>query len=903
MNKELQKTLTVGSFLPAYVVNSLKKGGKVKGNTTFTGTLFYADISGFTKLSEDLAKIGREGAETLTGIINEYFETLIYLFADNGGDIYRFGGDAIFGFFPDGKQAGSSVKHALKASMEAISFIKGKNKIKIGKSTFPIRMHIGLTHGNIYFQDLGSDYFLGGKASYDLMKMVDLAKAGEIAVNSAIKKFAKELKFTSPQRGTWLLSPPFVKAKTLVPAKTKVTETGDYAVIRGKMEGYIPVWLKRRIDLNPFFAPKDGEHRNIAVLFIHFKGFDFDNTPKESSKLLKDFYKTLDNLSNKYDGFLNKIDIYERSVRILLVIGFPNAHEDINKRAVQLAYELKNSKASEKLEVSIGINGGFAFATPVGTDHRREYTVMGDTVNLTARLASGASHGMIEVSKAIFDSTSSLFKYKALGEKKFKGKTKGIPIFRLQDKAETSAANVSKWLSESSKIVGRGKELAKAYRNLKSASSTKGRILGITGEAGMGKSRFTKEVVKRLNKLNFSIKEGACLSYGANLSYYPWISVMNSLLKIEANETKAAKKKKLQTALRALGTEYVKLLPIVGEAMGIDFPENEISKHIGPKIRKQRFFDIVLRLVKDQAKIAPLTIIIDDIHWIDSVSMELIEHVSANIDADRVLLLLVFRPLQGDFEFRKRSNYAEIPVAELDNKGVEELVGNLLNVDKLPGDFKKLIIKRSQGNPFYAEEIVKSLVEQGFIKEKLPGKWEFTGDANKIDIPDTIEGVILTRIDRLDLLERDVIQTASVLGREFDEEILTGLYSADMDLSKILDNLGKLDIILKGEQSESNKYIFKHIFTQEVSYGTISFAKRRELHSKVGIYIEDKFSKRRDEYLGIMSYHFHSAKDYDRSLLYSVLAGEKAKAVYANEEAVQFFTRAIESYEEMTDQQ
>ena len=210
-----------------------------------------------------------------------------------------------------------------------------------------------------------------------------------------------------------------------------------------------------------------------------------------------------------------------------------------------------------------------------------------------------------------------------------------------------------------------------------------------------------------------------------------------------------------------------------------------------------------------------------------------------------------------------------------------------------------MIIQKTQGNPFYTEEIIKSIIEQGFIEKDKKGKWAFTGNVKKLNLPDSIEGVILSRIDRLEIKERDALQIASILGREFDFELLAGVYKHRKELVEIFDNLHSLDIVKKEKTKEITRYFFKHIFTQEVAYDTISFEKRRELHKKVGAYIERKSKKNLQDVLGLLSYHYYRAESYEKSLVFSVEAGDKAKKVYANEEAIEFYTRAIDSYEKL----
>jgi adenylate cyclase len=339
-------------------------------------------------------------------------------------------------------------------------------------------------------------------------------------------------------------------------------------------------------------------------------------------------------------------------------------------------------------------------------------------------------------------------------------------------------------------------------------------------------------------------------------------------------------------------------LPVIGEVMSVPFPETSLTKFLDAKIKKQRVFDIVFDFMKYIARSKPVNIIIEDVHWADTASMELVNYIGRNIEDKAILLTLVHRPLKKKEEFMEKEFCTPIALKELTREDSLELVKNLLNIKDIAKGFRDLIIEKSQGNPFYIEELVKSLIEQGYVVEEK-GTWKFTGDVKKLQLPDTVEAVILSRIDRLDLQERDVLQVASVLGREFDDFLISGIYPDAELLKRSLRNLQRLDLIRQEKGEKQLRYFFKHIMTREVAYGTLSFARKQDLHRQTGVYIEGELKERKEEFLGLLSYHFYAGGDFDKSLLYSVEAGEKAKRVYANEEAIEFFTRAIDSYEKL----
>ncbi|MCK4233972.1 AAA family ATPase [candidate division WOR-3 bacterium] len=897
-DEKVKKVSAFLSFLPQKIVNSKILNQKPANYEILPVTLFYGDISGFTAMSEKLAKLGKEGSEEVTKIINHFFEALIKVIMSWGGDIYRFGGDAILAIFIDDKLRYPKEIRAFEAAKQIINFVKEHKRIVTRKGSFQIKIHCGITSGRVYFKDLENDFFVGGILSNQLLKIVERAKAGEIVVNSGVQKMAKD-EFKTSGKNIWKWKkkksrPRYLEKKRGIVQIMK----GKESHVIGAVSPYLTEWIRERINLKPSFDPKDGEHRKVTSVFLHFTGIPYEKDPERSSLLLKGFYKLLRETSERYGGYLNKLDVTSNGERAIIIFGFPVALEDDERRAALFAYELLNKSfiKSKGLDLRVGINSGSVFSGPVGSNLRREYTVMGDSVNLTARIASSAKKGEILITESVFNKVFEFFDYKPVIPKALKGKKEKVRLYRILQKKVVDKSLLSKWLSESEKIVGRAKETKKIKELISAAKKGKGQILVIKGEAGIGKSRLTQELIKELKKSRFKIFEGDCISYGSAFSYHPWVDILTDFFDILHDDTLKERKKKIRKKMVKVDRKLSEWFPIIGEIMGVSFPETTLTKFLDAKIKKQRVFDITFDFMKYITKKKPVSIIVEDLHWADTASMELVNYIGRNIKNKPFLFVLVYRPLKEKEEFTERSYTTQITVKELTKDDSLNLVKNLLAIKDIPQDFRKLIIEKSQGNPFYIEELVKSLIEQGYVVEER-GIWKFTGDIKKLQLPDTVEAVILSRIDRLDIHQRDVLQVASVIGREFVDFLIKGIYPDLVNLNKSLRNLNHLDLIKKEKGKKQIRYFFKHILTREVAYETLSYARRRELHKKAGIVIEEELKDRRKEFLGLLSYHFFEGCDYEKSLIYSVEAGEKAKRVYANEEAIEFFTRAIESYE------
>lgn len=889
-------------FLPQKVLSTQFVDTRRRTYEILDAALLFADISGFTAMSEKLTALGREGSEEVTKIINGYFTPLIDIIVDWGGDIYRFGGDAIFSFFPQQRILPAGVR-ALYAARQALEYVRRNRAVRTRTRTFKIDMHIGITRGPVFFKDLKSDFFIGGDTAFHLMTLVDKASGGEIVVDAGVREEAESDRFRKIEKRIWKYLG--TKSGHRMPSRPKKTIIGGAIPSRLMQEklvalrAYVPPWLYQRLAMKPVFDQKDGEHRKVAVAFMHFSGIPYDKDPRQAAGYLERIHEALLTTINAYDGWLNKIDLYKDSARVLVVFGFPLAHEDCEQCAALFAHDIMDHPALKGVAVRIGLNAGFVFAVPVGSQLRREYTVMGDTVNLAARLAAKATCQTIVVSDSIFNNTYALFHYASRGKKEFKGKKTLVAIYEQGAKKQVNKKTLSRWLSESAQLVGRKKELQVFQAVITRVKKSFGQICGITGEAGMGKSRLAQEFLAMLELAKSQVLTGACVSYGRALSYHPWITLLNEFFGILPSDDPTMQKRKIQRVAQRVNKKLLDWLPIIGEVLGVSFPENKLTRFLDAKIRKQRFFDIVFDFIKYKAQRMPLCILLEDVHWADSVSMELINYIGRNIGERKILLLLVYRPLISKDEFKEKEYFSEIAVRELTQTETVQLAGSLLTIKSLPDAFRAIIIEKAQGNPFYVEEIVKSFIEQGLVFEDAKGKWQFSSELKTIRIPDTVEGVILSRIDRLEINDRDVLQTASVLGREFDEFILHGIYHDTVNLKRSLGNLKLLDLLSSEKQRGEVHYAFKHVLTQEVAYDTLSFAKKRELHRKAGNFIESTLKARKEEFLGLLSHHFYQGLDYDKALFYSVEAGEKAKKVYANEEAIEFFTRAIDSYEKL----
>jgi class 3 adenylate cyclase len=879
----------------------LAKGVKIEA------AILLVDVSGFTTLSERLSRTGKEGAEEVTGIINGYFSPLIKIAAKYGGDLVRFGGDSITVIFEiQSGETASKERRALQAAHDMSEFVKNFAEVKTSIGSFPVGLHLALHTGSFTACQVGQardgmQYLLAGQAAAVAAELEEEALSGEIIISQAIFDLLKsEIKTEPKKNGMYRLTG---LQSAAIPGSEQVEkEEQDPAVLAHKIQtlaGYLPPWLYQRLMDDPKGGGQSGEHTRVTVLFLNFYGLDFDRDASSVAKL-QNYFQVLQETVRSYDGYINKIDTGINGQRAMILFGAPQSHEDDEVRAVLCGLEMLSHQefGYGGMNQKFGINSGYVFAGTVGSQLRREYTAMGDEVNLAARLMGSAQEGQLLITAATNRKSRNKFEAASLGEQQFKGKVHPIHIYQVTAKKDGSDDIFAKWISESKAIVGRAQERELLGQVIEKVISGKGQVVSIVGEAGIGKSRLTRDLTSRWMEHGYTLFGGSCQSYGMAISYLPWSELMESYLGLKKTDGPEEKSRKIEKTLEIIDPQLKDWAPIVGEIVGVPMPETQLTKSLDAKLRQQRLFDLVLDIVSWGASQEPLMLILEDLHWADSASMELLNYVARNIGDKPILLCLVYRPLEAQHEFMSKDYHHALNLRELTSEESLELVRSLLAIEGMPEELEQLILKKSQGNPFFVEEVVKSLIEQKVVDQK-DGKWQVVAsEVRNVNIPDTVQGVIKSRVDRLHFETKEVLQFASVIGREFDLRLLTGIYDKKAELKPILADLNRFDLVLlEGEE----QYIFKHIMTQEVAYDSLPFAKRRELHNTIGDRLEDLHQDKIEEAFGLLAHHYFHAHNWEPAFFYSVEAGDKAKKVYANQEALAHYDRALEVFDKMAE--
>lgn len=580
---------------------------------------------------------------------------------------------------------------------------------------------------------------------------------------------------------------------------------------------YLPERVVEKILLNPGSAKVEGEHRLVTVLFADLSGFTHlseelskqgKKGAEEITEIVNNYFTKMLDIVSKYGGTVDKF----MGDAILVLFGAPVAHEDDPERAVRAAIDMQSamkvfesmetSQGIFSLQMSVGINTGLVVAGNVGSEKRMEYTVMGDNVNLAARLEQRANAGEILISETTYEKVKEIFDMQALSPEKVKGKDKPVQMYRvLRFTHRYHQEKIHSITGAQLKMIGREKEVALLEELWKKSLSGKGQIVSIIGDAGIGKTRLNYEFRNKYIRPGTSLwLEGKSLSYGASMLYWVIIDLLRVFFQIEDTNSKETIKEKISLKLSELGIE--KYIPFVCNLFSITFPDS-ILEYLDAKAIKQNTFDAVRNCFILWSQKEPTILVFDDFHWIDSASLELLQHILLKIGDARIFIICSWRKTERDLaKMFKHENYTELHLSELSHPETESFAKSILDSDALPAELKKFILEKSGGNPLYLEELLNSLIEKGALK-KTPSSegWRLVSKISDLEIPDTIEGIVMSRLDNLDEKVKSVVQTASVIGKRFHYQILKHVsetYSGGaQDLNKCLNMLTEKDILYK----------------------------------------------------------------------------------------------------------
>jgi class 3 adenylate cyclase/tetratricopeptide (TPR) repeat protein len=693
-----------------------------------------------------------------------------------------------------------------------------------------------------------------------------------------------------------------------------------------QLQRYMPSELLSKINDVRENHRMEGERRIVTMLFCDVKGSTAmaeTLDPEEWTSIMNKVFEYMIAAVYKYEGTVARL----MGDAILAFFGAPIAHEDDAQRAALAGLAIVNSIRSyrDKLkqerglefDVRVGINTGLVVVGSVGSDLRVEYTAMGDAVNLAARMEQTAKPGTVQISNNTYKLIAPLFETESLGSIEVKGKREPIPTYLvIAPKAQPGSLRGITGLH--SPMVGRDAELNQLQQALAGVRSGKGRIASVVGEAGLGKSRLIAELKQSaapdLDMDDYITEaeadqvkplrwyEGRCLSYQTAAPYTPFIHMFNAmfnLLDLPKSQSDGEQYRSLKAKLVELvGETGGDIAPFMASLLGYtpDGDDLDRIRFLEPPILRGRVFQSVITLIEKMATERLLVLVFEDLHWSDATSLDLLEQLMPVTDKTMLMLVLLFRPQRQDPTWRLHETanrdfahrYTPIHLDLLPENESRTLVANLLQIEDLPEKVRLLILQRSEGNPFFVEEVIRSLLDAGLVVQQ-DGHWRATREIENIALPDTLAGVISARLDRLEPETRRVLQTASVIGREFQVKPLEMVY-AESGVEGALLTLQQRELIREKSRYPQLSYFFKHVLTQEASYQSLLLSRRRELHLRTA----ESLEKLNWEHPSEIGWHFAQAQALDRALPYIVDAADSAAKNYAVAEANILYKQALD---------
>jgi len=534
----------------------------------------------------------------------------------------------------------------------------------------------------------------------------------------------------------------------------------------------------------------------------------------------------------------------------------------------------------------------------IGDDLRMDYTAIGDTTNLAARLESIAKPRAILFSANTHKLVQNYFEFESIGNVKIKGKKKTQIAYNLTGAAKVETrieVAVAKGLT---KFVGRSNEIQTLKEAYEKAKSGSGQVVGVVGEAGVGKSRLIIELQHILPEGEYTYLEGRSLHYGRAMAYLPILDIVRTFFDIQENDNELVMQKKLQEKLFQIDEQFQSKLPSFQDLLSIEVYDEKYH-HLDSGQKRVRIFEAIRDLFVRESKQRPVVLTIEDLHWIDKTSEEFLSYLIDWLANNRILLILLYRP-EYSHNWDSKSYYNKIGVNQLSPNNSTELVKAILEGGEVVPDLNDLILGKAGGNPFFVEELTHSLKENGLIQIKDQQN-VLNVKVSEILLPDTIQGIIAARIDRTEEKLKRIMQVASVVGREFAFRILKSIMGMSEELKSRLLELQGLEFISEKRLFPELEYIFKHALTQEVAYNSLLKKHRKEIHEKIGAAIKLLYSDRLEEYYELLAYHYGHSDNSEMALEYLERANQKSIGMNAMQEAIAFFEDAMKILDTMPD--
>ena len=852
MSDEISAGERLKPYVPRLVVEWLRETPDVR-HRPVDGSLAFVDISGFTQLTEKLARRGKVGAEEVSDALQTIFTQLLDVAYDYDAGLLKWGGDALLLLF-DGEGHARRCCRAAAGMQQTLDRI---GTLRAGGSAATLRMSVGIHSGLFDFFLVGESHrelIITGPAASATVAMESVAGAGEIALSPATVELVGTGHVRRRREGTLLLERP--PEASIKPAP----EIGDVSSI--DLPSCIPVELRRQL----LVEQGEAEHRTISVGFLQFSGTD-DLIAKAGPAVLGDaLHELVSNVQQACGRFgvtFFATDISGDGGKIILVTGAPWSGGDDEERLLR-AVRLIMDRPGE-IPIRIGVNSGRAFTCDFGPTYRRTYQIYGDAVNLAARVMAKGGPGQVLATDATLSRARTTYQLDELEPFTVKGKSEPVHASVVGAIAGAKAIEHAR-----TPLVGRDEEMSALTGAAESARAGEGRVVELIGEPGIGKSRLVAELEARSGIASFW---AVCEQYESATPYFAFRGLLHDLLRSPRDAPPDTVERAVRDRVASVARDLEPWLPLIGTALGLDLSATPETSKLEERFIPERTAEVLCALLTALRR-EPTLFVFDDVHWMDEASVGVLARIAEQAPRRPWLVLVTRRDVTTGFAGAAAPHVVALRPQPLSGEAAAELARVASEDVPLPPHVLEALTERSGGNPLFLSELVAA---------SLAG-------AGLDDLPDSVEALLAANIDRLEPSERTVLRYAAVLGASFEASLLVEALHAE--IPSLDDGLWSRLGEFLGED-EPGVLRFRHALIRDASYEGLPYRRRRALHARVGETIERAAGSRADEEAERLSLHYFHAHHFQKAWHYSQVAGRRAEAIYANVEAATFFERAL----------
>jgi class 3 adenylate cyclase/tetratricopeptide (TPR) repeat protein len=843
----------------------------------FKAASLFVDVSGFTAITETLIQHGKEGAEVLAEVMLSIFDPLVKSVYEQGGFIAGFAGDAFTALFPG--EGSATCRRALATGWQIKQWMAEKPEHTTPFGTFTFAIRLGLAMGEVEWGILSSEdhqrkvYYFKGQVIEGCTQAERLASSGELVISAAVRSLlaAKSAKVTLREMADHF------QVESILPgfSRTRLPKAGIHALdeLSPNTSAFFP------LDVLQF--PQRGEFRQVVSVFLNLQGFP---TPMELEDFIGPFFRLLD----QYGGYCCRLDFGDKGCRLLLFWGAPLSHENDLERALNFFLDLQKTTT---IPLRAGITYQMAYAGFAGASLREEYTAYSSRVNLAARLMSSATWGSVWLDEPTALKARHLFKVKPAGSHAFKGFIDPQAVFTVI--GQRAAGTKQKFRTG---LIGRQREMSRLLDFI--TPVFRGQFAGaltVFGEAGIGKSRLISELESVCRKMDsppawFLFQTDQVLRQSLN----PFKYFLRNYFNQASAHTEARRKRNfdgkigrliVRTPDPTVASEIKRTRSFLGALVGL-FWAGSLYEQVEPKLRQENTFAALKSLLKAESLCQPVIMQIEDIHWLDDDSRKFLGFLTRNLDGYSLAILVTTRDEPATDLFAEEARQETFDPGSLTGPDIRTLAEDVLGTSVSPA-LVDLLLQRTNGNPFFVEQLALFMKEQHLLQAGTQG---LTAPAEGVMVPEDVGIVLAARLDRLTQAVKQVVQTAAVLGREFEVNILSQMLREDESVA----------VRIKQAEHEAIwfmlneiRYVFKHALLRDAAYDMQLRSRLRELHALAGNVIEQVYAADLAPHSADLAYHFGKAQIKAKEILYLNLAGEAAVAAYANSAVLEYNQRLL----------